>query len=49
MALRMPPLETDRLVIRPYVMDDLEAVYRLFDRDIYAVPDSELETARRDR
>ena len=49
MALRMPPLETARLVIRPFVMDDLEAVYGLFDQDIYAVPDSELETARRDR
>jgi len=32
--MRVPPLETDRLVIRPFVMDDLETVHRILDREL---------------
>lgn len=32
----MPTLETDRLIIRPFVMDDLEDAYRLFDIEMNA-------------
>jgi RimJ/RimL family protein N-acetyltransferase len=31
----MPTLETDRLVIRPFSPDEFDAVYRLFDEEIY--------------
>jgi len=29
--MRMPVLETERLLIRPFVLDDLEACHQLFD------------------
>ena len=32
----MPPLETTRLIIRPFAMDDLVAVHRLFDQELSA-------------
>jgi ribosomal-protein-alanine N-acetyltransferase len=32
--LRMPQLETSRLIIRPFVMDDLEPLYHLFDVEL---------------
>jgi len=32
--LRMPPLETIRLLIRPFVMEDLQDVYRLLDVEL---------------
>ena len=32
----MPSLETARLIIRPFVLDDLEDVYRLFDLELNA-------------
>ncbi len=32
--LEMPVLETERLVIRPFVMDDLEDAYRLIDLEL---------------
>jgi RimJ/RimL family protein N-acetyltransferase len=32
----MPPLETERLIVRPFVMDDLEDAYRLFDIELNA-------------
>ena len=32
--LRVPPLETERLLIRPFAMDDLDAVYQLLDVDL---------------
>src|SRR5438309_1255234 len=32
----VPPLETQRLIIRPYSMDDLDAVYQLLDVDLSA-------------
>ena len=28
--MRMPPLDTERLIIRPLIMDDLDACYRLY-------------------
>ena len=30
----MPPLETERLMIRPFTMDDLDVVHRLLDVDL---------------
>ena len=32
--MRVPPLETDRLVIRPFVMDDLDAIHRILDIEL---------------
>jgi [ribosomal protein S5]-alanine N-acetyltransferase len=32
--LQMPPLETTRLLIRPFVMEDLQDVYRLLDVEL---------------
>ena len=32
--LQMPPLETARLLIRPFVMEDLQEVYRLLDVEL---------------
>ena len=32
--MRMRPLETDRLVIRPFVMDDLDAIHRILDIEL---------------
>ena len=32
--LRMPALETERLLIRPFTMEDLEAVHQLLDLDL---------------
>ena len=32
--MRIPPLETERLVIRPFTMDDLDAIHRLLDIDL---------------
>lgn len=34
--LEMPPLETKRLIIRPFTMEDLEDAYRLFDIELNA-------------
>ena len=32
--LEMPPLETTRLLIRPFVLEDLQDVYRLLDVEL---------------
>jgi len=32
--MHVPPLETERLIIRPFSMDDLDAVYQLLDVDV---------------
>lgn len=32
--LPVPPLETERLLIRPFVLNDLDAVHQLLDRDL---------------
>jgi RimJ/RimL family protein N-acetyltransferase len=32
--MRVPPLETDRLVIRPFVMDDLDAIHCILDVEL---------------
>ena len=32
--MRVPVLETERLLIRPFVMEDLDAVYRLLDVEL---------------
>lgn len=32
----MPALETTRLIIRPFVMEDLADTYRLFDMELNA-------------
>jgi hypothetical protein len=33
----MPALETTRLIVRPFVMDDLTDIHRLFDLELSAV------------
>lgn len=33
MPLRLPPLETDRLIIRDFVMKDLDEVHRILDHE----------------
>ena len=32
--MRMPPLETDRLLIRPFALEDVDAAYQLLDVDL---------------
>ncbi len=32
--MNMPGLETDRLLIRPFVMDDLEAIHQILDKEL---------------
>ncbi len=32
--MRIPPLETERLLIRPFIMDDLDAIHQLLDIDL---------------
>ncbi len=32
--MRMPPLETPRLIIRPFALDDLEAIHRILDVEL---------------
>lgn len=34
--MHMPPLETERLLIRPFRMDDLDAIYQLLDIELAA-------------
>lgn len=34
MGLHMPPLTTDRIVVRPFTMDDLEPLYRILDVEL---------------
>jgi RimJ/RimL family protein N-acetyltransferase len=43
--LAMPDLETERLIIRPFVMEDLQAVHLLFDVDLR---DADLGTDKMD-
>jgi RimJ/RimL family protein N-acetyltransferase len=33
--MRMPPLETDRLLIRPFVIDDLDAIHQILDVELH--------------
>ena len=33
--MRVPPLETERLIIRPFTVDDLDDVHRLLDIDLH--------------
>jgi len=33
--MHMPPLETDRLIIRPFTMNDLNAIHQLLDIDLH--------------
>lgn len=47
--LQMPPLETGRLVIRPFTLDDLEDVYRIIDCDCFGNRSLADEAARRRR
>ena len=30
----VPPLETERLLIRPFTMEDLDAIYQILDIDV---------------
>lgn len=46
MSLRLPPLETDRLVIRDFSMDDLNDVHRILDREIYLERNLPIEARR---
>jgi len=32
--MKMPPLETSRLIIRPFVMDDLQAIHQILDVEL---------------
>lgn len=32
--MRVPPLETERLLIRPFIMDDVEGIHQLLDQDL---------------
>jgi ribosomal-protein-alanine N-acetyltransferase len=32
--MRIPPLETERLLIRPFIMDDLDVIHQLLDIDL---------------
>jgi len=34
MALHMPPLETDRLVVRPFALDDLDPLFQILDVEL---------------
>jgi RimJ/RimL family protein N-acetyltransferase len=38
MTTAMPPLQTQRLIIRPFVMDDLAAIYRILDVELAGSP-----------
>jgi ribosomal-protein-alanine N-acetyltransferase len=46
MSLRVPTLETERLTIRPFVMDDLAACHQMLDLDL-AFEDLSLEARTR--
>ena len=37
--MRMPPLETERLLIRPFTMDDLSDIYRILDVELATADD----------
>lgn len=39
--MRMPTLETERLLIRPFTLDDLDAIYQILDVEL---SDAELGT-----
>jgi [ribosomal protein S5]-alanine N-acetyltransferase len=41
MSTHMPTLETERLLVRPFTMDDLEAVHQILDRELGFVSASE--------
>jgi RimJ/RimL family protein N-acetyltransferase len=48
-ALSMPPLETPRLVIRPFTPADLDDVYRIIDCDCFGRRSLDDEAAKRRR
>jgi RimJ/RimL family protein N-acetyltransferase len=45
----MPPLITERLVIRPFTMDDLEDIHRILDLELERLPDVEPAASKEDR
>lgn len=47
MSLRLPPLETDRLVIRDFCAQDLDDLHRILDVDIDLEPHLSIEDRRR--
>lgn len=49
--MKMPPLETNRLLIRPFEMDDFEAIHRILDVELEDTVHDEqrLEEVRADR
>lgn len=47
MSLRLPPLETDRLVIRDFRDDDLGDLHRILDNEIHLEPHLCIEDRRR--
>jgi RimJ/RimL family protein N-acetyltransferase len=50
MTLAMPVLHTERLKIRPFTMEDLEAIYLIFDCDLFPPPgDDQRRAARQER
>lgn len=44
--MKMPPLETDRLLIRPFEMDDFEAIHRILDIELEDVVHDEAGLTR---
>jgi RimJ/RimL family protein N-acetyltransferase len=46
MRLDVPALETARLVIRPFTLDDLDDAVRVFDEEIYGPPGEGARAAR---
>lgn len=47
MSLRLPPLTTERLIVRDFRADDLDAVHAILDREIDLEPHRSREARRR--
>lgn len=48
-CMDMPPLQTGRLLVRPFVLEDFEDVYRIVDCDCFGKASPDDEAARRRR
>jgi [ribosomal protein S5]-alanine N-acetyltransferase len=44
--MKMPPLETDRLLIRPFQMEDFDAIHRILDFELEDNPHNESNVER---
>jgi ribosomal-protein-alanine N-acetyltransferase len=47
--LSMPPLETERLIIRPFTLDDLDVVHQLLDVDLHDADFDSVGAVTRDK